>query len=220
MVEVHEQVAGLLGNPGTGRVSGGADNLDSAGRQFQEEQDVDPFEEHRVDGEEVAGEDAVGLGGEELFPCRPAASWCRVDAGVVQDLSHCAGRDLVAEADEFTLHAAVSPGRVLGRQVQNEPADLAGDRWPPGTPMWVGPVPGQELPMPAQQRGRGDEERRPPGAGEQSGQRRQQHPVRGPKIRAVDLTTQHRHLMAQYQQFDVLGATVAGELGQHLQDLP
>jgi hypothetical protein len=26
--------------------------------------------------------------------------------------------------------------------------------------------------------------------------------------------------MAQYQQFDVFGASVAGELGQHLQDLP
>jgi hypothetical protein len=36
----------------------------------------------------------------------------------------------------------------------------------------------------------------------------------------VDLPAQHRHLMAQYQQFDVFGAAVAGELGQRLQDLP
>jgi hypothetical protein len=35
--------------------------------------------------------------------------------------------------------------------------------------------------------------------------------------RAVDLATQHRDLMAQHQQFDVLGPAVAGELGQHLQ---
>jgi hypothetical protein len=54
-----------------GRVSGDAGDVDSAGRQFQEERDVDPFEEHRVDGEEVAGQDGVGLGGEELFHVGP-----------------------------------------------------------------------------------------------------------------------------------------------------
>jgi hypothetical protein len=37
---------------------------------------------------------------------------------------------------------------------------------------------------------------------------------------AMDLPAQHCHLVPQYQQFDVLGAAVSGELGQHLQDLP
>jgi hypothetical protein len=36
---------------------------------------------------------------------------------------------------------------------------------------------------------------------------------------AVDLPAQYRHLMTQHQQFDVLGAAVAGELSQQLQDL-
>jgi hypothetical protein len=35
----------------------------------------------------------------------------------------------------------------------------------------------------------------------------------------VDLPTEDRHLVTQDQQFDVLGAAAAGELGQHLQDL-
>ncbi len=34
------------------------------------------------------------------------------------------------------------------------------------------------------------------------------------------LAAQHGHLVAQHEQFDVLGPTVAGELGQHLQNLP
>ena len=36
----------------------------------------------------------------------------------------------------------------------------------------------------------------------------------------MDLPAQHRHLMTQHQQLDILGAAVARELGQHLQDLP
>jgi hypothetical protein len=36
----------------------------------------------------------------------------------------------------------------------------------------------------------------------------------------VHLPPQDRDLVAQDEQFDVLGAAVAGELGQHLQDLP
>jgi len=35
----------------------------------------------------------------------------------------------------------------------------------------------------------------------------------------VNLATQDRDLVAQNQKLDVLGAAVAGELGQHLQDL-
>jgi hypothetical protein len=33
------------------------------------------------------------------------------------------------------------------------------------------------------------------------------------------LPAQHRHLMAEDQELDVLGSAVAGELGQHLQHL-
>jgi hypothetical protein len=86
LVEVDQQVPGLLGDPDAGGVSGHADDVGPAGRQFYEEQYVDPFEEHRVDGEGVARQDAVGLGGQEPLPGRSRSSRCRVDAGLVQDL--------------------------------------------------------------------------------------------------------------------------------------
>jgi hypothetical protein len=35
----------------------------------------------------------------------------------------------------------------------------------------------------------------------------------------VDLTAQHRDLVAQDQQLNILRAVITGELGQHLQDL-
>jgi hypothetical protein len=45
-------------------------------------------------------------------------------------------------------------------------------------------------------------------------------PIVRAQLGAVHLPSQDRDLVAQHQQFDVLGAAVTGELGQHLQDLP
>jgi hypothetical protein len=66
----------------------------------------------------------------------------------------------------------------------------------------------------------GDDERRPAGPGQQPGQGGQHHAVVRAQLGAVHLPPQDRDLVVQDQQFDVLGAAVAGELGQHLQDLP
>jgi hypothetical protein len=82
------------------------------------------------------------------------------------------------------------------------------------------PVPGEQLPVPAEQGGRGDEEGRPAGPGEQPGQGGQHHAVVRVQLGAVHLPPQDRDLVAQDQQFDVLGAALTGELGQHPQDLP
>src|SRR5258706_13436256 len=109
LIEVHEKVPGLLGYPGAGWMRGHPDDVDLAGGGLEEEQHVDPLEEHGVDGEEVAGQDRVRLGGQKLFPGRPAAPWRRVAPGVVQDLPYRAGRHLVAQSGKFTLNAAVSP---------------------------------------------------------------------------------------------------------------
>jgi hypothetical protein len=48
----------------------------------------------------------------------------------------------------------------------------------------------------------------------------QHHTVVRAQLGAVHLPPQDRDLVAQDQQFDVLGVAVTGELGQHLQDLP
>jgi hypothetical protein len=80
-------------------------------------------------------------------------------------------------------------------------------------------VSGDQLPVPAQQGGRGDEERRPPVSWQQPRQRRQHDPILRPQVRAVDLSAQHRDLMPQDQQLDVLGAAVAGQLSQQLHEL-
>jgi hypothetical protein len=116
LVEVHQQISGLLGDPGGGRVGGHPDHVDLTRSDLHEEEYVDPFEEHGVDGEEVAGQDRVRLAGEELFPGRAGSAGRRVYTGPVEDLPDGAGGDLVAQADQFALDPAMPPRRVLRSQ--------------------------------------------------------------------------------------------------------
>jgi hypothetical protein len=55
--------------------------------------------------------------------------------------------------------------------------------------------------------------------GEQPRQRREHDTVGGLQLRPVYLAAEHRDLVAQHEESDVLGVVVAGELGQHFQHL-
>ena len=68
IAEVHEQVAGLLGGPGRGGVSGDAQDVHGAGLDLHHEQDIDAAEEDGINVQEVAGQDPGSLGREELPP--------------------------------------------------------------------------------------------------------------------------------------------------------
>jgi hypothetical protein len=98
LVEAHQQVPGLLRHPVTGRVPRDSDDVDLAGGELDEEQHVDPLQPHGIDGEEVARQDRVGLGGQELLPGGSGPAGCRVDAGpapaenlIRPDGSRCTG---------------------------------------------------------------------------------------------------------------------------------
>jgi len=68
--EVHQQVAGGLGCPCSGRVRADPEQMCSAGTVLDRDQDVDPSERDGVYVQEVHGEDGFGLCGEELAPGR------------------------------------------------------------------------------------------------------------------------------------------------------
>jgi hypothetical protein len=51
VLDVDQHVTRLLGDPGAGRMSGDPGQVHPAGGQLDEEQHVDPLEEHGVDGE-------------------------------------------------------------------------------------------------------------------------------------------------------------------------
>ena len=68
VVEVHEQVAGLLGQPGAGGVGGDAEDVYAAGGVLDDEEDVQPAQGDGVEMEQVAGQDRVRLRSQEFGP--------------------------------------------------------------------------------------------------------------------------------------------------------
>ena len=64
--EVHDQVAGLLGGPFPGGMQGDAEDADAPGGVLDHGQDVGLGAVEQVGREEVAGQDRLGLGAQEL----------------------------------------------------------------------------------------------------------------------------------------------------------
>ena len=63
LAEVHEKVAGLPDGPGSGRIGGNAQDVHGPGLDLHDEQDMHTAEQHGIDRQEVAGQDAGRLAG-------------------------------------------------------------------------------------------------------------------------------------------------------------
>jgi hypothetical protein len=96
------------------------------------EEDVEPAQSEGVAVEQVAGQDGVCLGPQELGPGWSGSPRRWVKAGGVQDGPDGRGADLVAEAGEFAVDAAVPPGGVLGGQAEDQGAQSGGMVGRPG----------------------------------------------------------------------------------------
>jgi hypothetical protein len=68
IIESHQQVARLLGDPGACRVRRAGDELDPAAFEGDEEEHIDPFQTGGLDGEEITGERRRRLLAEEVAP--------------------------------------------------------------------------------------------------------------------------------------------------------
>jgi hypothetical protein len=111
--EVHEQVAGLLGDPVSGGVGGDSGEVHAATVVLDDEENVEAAQEHGVDVGEVDGEDGVSLRGQELAPGRAGPRRGGVDIRGLEDRLDGGGGNVVAESDEFALDAAVPPAGIL-----------------------------------------------------------------------------------------------------------
>jgi hypothetical protein len=72
VAEIHQQVACLLGDPGSGWVRGDTQQVHAAGGMLDDEQNVEPVPQQRVDAQEVRGENAVCLGAQEFGQLAPS----------------------------------------------------------------------------------------------------------------------------------------------------
>jgi hypothetical protein len=112
VVEVHQQVAGLLGGPGSGRVAGGPEDVHVAAADLEGEEHIDPFQGDRaVDVEEVHGQHGRGLRPQEPTPGRVGRSQRRRRyPPSLEDPADRGCADAVAELEQFALDALVAPG--------------------------------------------------------------------------------------------------------------
>jgi hypothetical protein len=79
-------------------VAGYPEDVHPAGRHLHDEQDIQPPQEDRVDGEEVAGQQALGLGAQESTPgCIKAGGRSGPVPAGAQDPADGRLADLVAE---------------------------------------------------------------------------------------------------------------------------
>jgi hypothetical protein len=67
-LECPGELARLLGDPGAARVGGAAGEVDAPAGELDEEQDVQPLQRDRLDGEEVDREHALRLLAQERSP--------------------------------------------------------------------------------------------------------------------------------------------------------
>jgi hypothetical protein len=82
-------------------------------RELDEEQNVEALQEERVDGEEVAFENACRLRSQELGPAWLDPFRRRLDPRLLKDRPDRARRKLDPEPDQLALDPPVSPARVL-----------------------------------------------------------------------------------------------------------
>jgi hypothetical protein len=172
---------------------------------LDEEQHVERLQPDGLHSEEVGGQRSLGLRPQELRPRRTRAARRRAEASGLQDPSDRGGANVDPELAELTLDPWIPPPGVLPSHPNDEFADLGVDGWPPGSAVGVGPLPPNQFPVPAEQRLRRDQERRPPLARESARQGRQHRTVERTEPRPSYLPSQDLQLVAEDQDLEVLG---------------
>ena len=182
------------------------ESKDAAGRVLDHGQDVGLGAVEQVGCEEVACQDRLGLGAQELRPGRPGPPPGGVDAAGLQDLPHGGRFDVNPEAGQLAVDPSVSPFGVLAGQPSDQGLNV-----PPGRRQASpaahgpgGPAAADEVAVPARDRVRGNQQPQPLAARfrYQAGQGRDRGPVRPVQLRSARLPPlQDRELMAQDQDF-------------------
>src|SRR3954452_8591873 len=152
--------------PGAGRVGGDAEDVHPAGGVLNDEERIQPAQGDRLQMQQVAGQDRV-----RLRPQEPAPRWFGptrrgIDPGCLQDGPDGRGADPVAQPGELAVDSPVPPRRILGGQARDEGAQAGGDGRSTGPDGRRCPAAGDELAVPAQDGGRGDEQAEAAGRGE------------------------------------------------------
>jgi hypothetical protein len=125
LAEHQQQVAGLLGDPGTVGIGGHARQVDPSRLVFDEEQHVQPPPPDRVDGQEVARHDPSRLPAQERRPRGGCSPRCRVQPMAAQRRADRGRRYLHAKPQQLTLDVESAWGAAAGFPQLRFPRPLA-----------------------------------------------------------------------------------------------
>jgi hypothetical protein len=218
--EISCEVAGDLGDKRAGRMSANTEDVDYATLELNHEKHIELVETDRVHDEEVGGQDALGLGGEELLPGRSTArSWSEPVAA--KDPADRARRDADPKPAQLALNADTSPAAVLPTESDDELDDLITKWRTPRTSLGSPSLPlaTRELPVPAEKSLGRDEKATPAPPWKKSAEHSQDRSVRGPVAdAAMELPLQHPHLVAKHHQLDVLVQSCPSAGSEHLKN--
>src|SRR5664279_198340 len=111
-------------------MSGRRAEVDPPAPELDEHEDVERPEPSGLDAEEVAGDDAIGLGPEELGPGRAGPSWGGTEPGGPEQGADRRCAHSQAELPELTFDPDAARTGVLPGQPEDERTDCRVDRWP------------------------------------------------------------------------------------------
>ena len=215
VAEVHQEVANLLGSPRAVRVRGYPGEVHIAGADFDDEQAVQALQRQRaVHVEEIGGERGRGLGLQELPPGRVGVPFRRGRyAQCLEDPADRGGADPVPEFQQLALDPLVSPAVVLSGEPLDQHGDLSGDRRA-ARPVRVSPLPGNQAAVPAKHGLWCNQPVRPQASGQEPDQHGEDRAVSPVQAWPGMGTAQHRNLVPQHEQLDVLGRRRPAEQDQ------
>src|SRR5664280_949457 len=132
-------------------MSGRRAEVDPPAPELDEHEDVQRPEPGGLYREEVAGDDPLRLGPQELGPRWAAAPRCRTEARSPEQVPDRRRSDAEAELAKLALDPDAAPPGVLPGQPENERTDFRVDGRPSRAPApMVGPLPAYELAMPTE----------------------------------------------------------------------
>ena len=198
VLQLPGQVAGLLDDPLGGRVEGAAGEVDAAAAELDEEEDGEPGQPDRVDGEEVGGQDLVGMLANELAPGALAAAGSGREALATEDLADGEVRAAVAEAKEFALDAAVAPARVLAGEAKDELVEFGRNLALSARTSAVSrPLAADEVAVPAEQSLRAGQQGEPSRSGKDAADGGEEEAIGGLPVWTTDLALEDTELVTE-----------------------
>ncbi len=195
------QVPGLLDHPGSRWMGSDPGHIHLPGVQLDEEQDVQPPQEHGIHSEEVAGQHRRGLGFEELTPRRPVSVRGRVEAVTQEDVPDAGRRQDNANPRQLAVDPAIAPRRVLPGQANHHLDCPCGDARTSGG-LRVGPLAPGQLTMPTKQGLGLDEEPMKLRPGDQPAEAGKERSIRWSQSRADPLPTKDGDLVPEHDDLD------------------